>query len=115
MHLIVDGFCGNKALLSSVKGLEAWLLNAVAFIGMRVIGGPYVIEFPAGNGKERGLSGVIILAESNITVHTYPEYSYVFIDIFSCRDFSFDNTVQMVKETFGMEMPVVHLITRRLH
>lgn len=112
MHLMVDGVCGNKELLTSVKALEKWLLDIVAFIGMKVIGGPWIIDYPAGNGYEKGLSGIILLAESSITIHTWPEYAYTNLDIFSCNPFDTEGVLDRVRETFGMTNPVVHEIER---
>jgi len=37
-------------------------------------------------GKEEGISGVAVLAESHISVHTWPERDYMAFDIFMCGD-----------------------------
>ena len=37
-------------------------------------------------GKEQGISGVAVLAESHISVHTWPERKYIAFDIFMCGD-----------------------------
>ncbi len=37
-------------------------------------------------GKDQGVSGVVILAESHISIHTWPERGYAAIDIFMCGD-----------------------------
>ena len=34
----------------------------------------------------QGVSGVVLIAESHVSVHTWPEYGYAAIDIFSCGD-----------------------------
>jgi S-adenosylmethionine decarboxylase len=33
-----------------------------------------------------GFSGVVIIAESHLTIHTWPEYDYAAIDVFTCGD-----------------------------
>jgi S-adenosylmethionine decarboxylase len=33
-----------------------------------------------------GISGVVVIAESHLTIHTWPEYRYAAVDIFSCGD-----------------------------
>jgi len=33
-----------------------------------------------------GISGVVIIAESHLTIHTWPEYGYAAIDVFTCGD-----------------------------
>ena len=37
-------------------------------------------------GKEQGISGIAVLAESHISVHTWPERKYMAFDIFMCGD-----------------------------
>ncbi len=37
-------------------------------------------------GQGMGVSGVVVLAESHITIHTWPEYNYAAIDIFMCGE-----------------------------
>ncbi len=33
-----------------------------------------------------GISGVVVIAESHLTIHTWPEYDYAAVDIFTCGD-----------------------------
>jgi len=114
MQLIIDSFCNNLMLLTSKEELGKWLIDVIDFIGMTLIGGPYVVYYPAGNGDEKGLSGVVLLAESSIVVHTYPEYKFVYIDLFSCKEFNTEEVLSRIKRGFGMEDPIVHLLTRRI-
>ena len=37
-------------------------------------------------GKEQGISGVAVLAESHLSVHTWPERNYIAFDMFMCGD-----------------------------
>ena len=43
--------------------------------------GEKVLKFP---GKESGVTGFFILSESHAAFHSYPEYNYISVDIFSC-------------------------------
>ena len=113
MHLIVDGKCKNRLLLTSEEALSNWLEIVVDFIGMTVIGGPYVLFYPAGNGKDRGLTGIVVLAESHVAVHTFPEYEEVDIDIYSCKSFDYGRTLKRIEEDFEMVRPAVYLLPRR--
>ena len=36
--------------------------------------------------QPQGVSGVVVIAESHLTIHTWPEYGYAAIDIFTCGD-----------------------------
>jgi len=99
MHLILDGIATNLGLITQVAELKNWLRQAVESIGMTVIDGPRVVDFP---GQPPGLSGMVMLAESSITVHTFPETNAVMIDIFSCKEFEVDDAIAMVRDTFRL-------------
>ena len=47
--------------------------------------------FPGSDGKEGGVTGVVLLAESHLAVHTWPELSAVTLDVYVCN-FGTDNT-----------------------
>ena len=50
-------------------------------------------------GKEEGISGVAILAESHISVHTWPERDYIAFDIFMCGDTKPEEAAQYLIDT----------------
>ncbi|HIG64781.1 MAG TPA: adenosylmethionine decarboxylase [Methyloprofundus sp.] len=48
-------------------------------------------------GGDGGITGVLVLAESHITVHTWPEYDYAAFDIFMCGDCDVDKAVDVIR------------------
>ena len=88
------------------------MTDLVDFIGMKPIHAPFIVDYPAGNGIDRGLSGCVFLAESSIVVHTYPEHGYTFMDIFSCKDFDFEAAIREVRLRFEMEIETLSLLHR---
>ena len=98
----MDGYTGNLAFLTDPLCLRQTLLELVNLVGMKPISEPLVVNYPDGNGRERGLSGMVFLAESNITAHTYPEYGFVFLDIFSCRSFMPEHILNWLKDKLGL-------------
>src|SRR3954463_9037610 len=38
------------------------------------------------NFSPHGVSGVVVIAESHVTIHTWPEHGYAAVDIFSCSE-----------------------------
>lgn len=86
MHLILDGPCSDIFKLRSEEEVEGFVRDAAAVLGLEIISGPHTVTLD--NGKEAGVSCVAIIAESNICVHTWPEYGFINIDFFSCKDVS---------------------------
>lgn len=48
--------------------------------------GATIVETTIHEFNPHGLSGVIVIAESHIAIHTWPEHHYAAIDIFTCGD-----------------------------
>ena len=112
MHLIVDGYATNMDLLTNEAALKAWVLRTPEVIGMHPYGSPIVVDFPFPGRDTPALSAVQFLGESSITVHTYPDFRFVFLDIFSCLDFSEDKALKFVVDSFGLTKYLSHVINR---
>lgn len=79
-HLLLELFdCDSDAIddLHTVKGA---LLEAAKRARATIIEAVFH-EF-----NPFGLSGVVVIAESHLSIHTWPEYRYAAVDIFSCGD-----------------------------
>lgn len=51
-------------------------------------------------GKGEGITGVIILAESHISIHSWPEIDFCAIDIFMCGNCNAENAIEPLKQSF---------------
>ncbi len=91
-HLILDGF--SDANLEQTKFIKNFLIESTKKIKMKAISKPIVLYHKAKEPKESGVTGTIILAESNITIHTYPEKKWFALDIFSCKEFDINKTMR---------------------
>ena len=78
-HVVAE-FLGAKRLFDPVEGGAA-LRRAAEAAGATVLG-VHAHDF----GDRAGFTGVAILAESHISIHTWPEHDYAAIDIFMCGD-----------------------------
>lgn len=78
-HMIVDlyGVPGN--ILTNEKDLASLLENAAKSSGATVLHNHFH-HF----GEGYGCTGVIVLAESHISIHTWPEKNYASIDVYMC-------------------------------
>ena len=76
-HLLVELW--DAAGLSDVGAVEDALTRAAQESGATVLHS-YMHPF----GVEKGVSGVVVLAESHIAIHTWPERGYAAVDVFMC-------------------------------
>ncbi len=81
LHLIAD-FWGGKIIKNS-KEIEKILIES-AIIAQNTPLKVSIHKFP-----NKGITGVVLLAESHIAVHSWPEFDYLAIDIFTCGKKSF--------------------------
>jgi len=77
-HLLLELKGCNKEVLNDIGFLREALLAAAGEAGATVLGESFH-QF-----KPQGVSGVVIIAESHICIHTWPEYGYAAADIFTC-------------------------------
>ena len=70
----------DTELLNDIEYLRTLLTDVARSIGATVIQDSFYKFTP------QGVSGVIIIAESHISIHTWPEYSYAAVDVFTCGD-----------------------------
>ena len=52
-------------------------------------------------GEEMGVTGVLMLAESHISIHTWPENSFAALDIFMCGAAKIDEAIGVIETAFG--------------
>lgn len=55
-------------------------------------------------GEGFGVTGIAVLAESHISIHTWPEHNYAAIDVFMCGDADVHKTIPVVKTSFSTEL-----------
>jgi S-adenosylmethionine decarboxylase len=56
----------------------------------------------------------VLIAESHLSVHTFPEHGLLWADIFSCKSFDADRLVEAVREAFSLREARVTLLGRGL-
>lgn len=102
MHLIIDGYGGDPERMQDAEFIDQLLNLYPSQIGMTKISQAQVSKYVGSDPEEWGISGFVGLAESHISIHTFPGRSYINIDIFSCKEFDADRAVQDLQEKFGL-------------
>ena len=76
-HVILE--CSGKQAHLDIEGLKSLMTEAALRAGANIITSKFH-HF----GEGQGVTGVLVLAESHITVHTWPEKNYAAFDVFMC-------------------------------
>lgn len=92
-HLLLD-FWGAKNL-SNLKLIKNALIDAAKSCNATILD-TKMHSF----GSEKGVTGVVILAESHISIHTWPETEFCAIDVFMCGDCDAENAIEPLKKLF---------------
>ncbi len=90
LHLTADlrGCPATVVVMYEPEALRGLCLQAVAQVGLQAVGELFH-RFPAPGG----VTGVVLLAESHLTVHTWPELGAVTLDVYVCN-LGADNSVR---------------------
>lgn len=102
MHLVLDGFGADRERLQDLEFVFSLLDGYPSRIGMTKIMPPYVFRYTGVKPEDWGVSGVVLIAESHISIHTFPEKGYINIDVFSCKYFDPELAVDHMKDVFGI-------------
>ena len=79
-HVLVDMHKCNSEKLKNVETIKNIMLGATK-VSKATIVGEFFKQF-----DPYGVSGVVIISESHLTIHTWPEYGLASIDYFSCSE-----------------------------
>ena len=96
----MDMYGCNKKKLKDVNFVFNFLDELPSMIGMTKIMPPYTFSYSGLKPEDWGVSGIVLIAESHISMHTFPEKNYVSLDIFSCKDFDVEAAVDIIASKF---------------
>ncbi|MBI2084932.1 MAG: adenosylmethionine decarboxylase [Candidatus Aenigmarchaeota archaeon] len=104
LHLTLDGYGCDSTRLGDVATVFRVLDKLPSVIGMKKITTPYVIPYDGDKKPEDwGVSGFVMIAESHISIHTYPEKGYLTADVYSCNHFDSDKAIAFLSSAFGIK------------
>jgi len=106
-HLIID-FAGAR-YLTDVEKIE-FALKSAAQVAGAVLLDTKVHRFPHSDG----VTGIAVLAESHISVHTWPEHNYIALDIFMCGESNPNRALEWLKDYFQPTSTKTQLLERSL-
>tara|TARA_Y100001972_G_C7446170_1_gene228675 strand:+ start:76 stop:459 length:384 start_codon:yes stop_codon:yes gene_type:complete len=77
-HLILELYGCDADKLNDVQAIRTYLIEATRRSGATILDDRFHQFSP------HGVSGIIVIAESHVSIHTWPEHRYAAVDYFSC-------------------------------
>ena len=91
----IDFYGCNATKINSVKFMEEILVIAAKKMHLTVVKTTIHAFSPI------GVTGVIVIQESHLAIHTWPEYNYVALDFFTCnKAYDLQDGIAWLKEQF---------------
>ncbi|MGE5422329.1 MAG: adenosylmethionine decarboxylase [Ignavibacteriales bacterium] len=79
-HILAEIYGCSFNILNDLAKVEETMINAALEAGAEVR------EFVFHKFSPQGVSGVVVISESHLAIHTWPELGYAAVDVFTCGD-----------------------------
>jgi S-adenosylmethionine decarboxylase len=114
VHLTIDGYGGARDLLADAGYIRACLDELPTRLGMHKITEPLLVEVGEQNTKDPGgLSGFVMIAESHISIHTFPLRGFVSADVYTCQNsLDVERITAYFTDAFALKDIETHLVRR---
>src|SRR5713226_150713 len=112
LHMMMDLYNCNPELLADETHLRQVLEEYPGRIGMKKMGPVELRYIATSNPSDAGHSGFVIIATSHVSLHAWPPYKMINIDVFSCEEFDTEEVVRFATTKFQAEDVEVHVVER---
>lgn len=99
-HVTIDLKGCPKEILSDYNLHFNYLKMLPELIEMTPITQPYVFPYSGLVPEDSGITGILIIAESHLSIHSFEEKGYSFVDIFSCKEFNVEKAIKITLDIF---------------
>ncbi|MBI4311780.1 MAG: adenosylmethionine decarboxylase [Chloroflexi bacterium] len=100
-HIILELRECNSQLLNDYAFVRSTLIDAANSVGATIIGESFHRFHPI------GVTGIVAIAESHLSIHTWPEYGYAAVDIFTCSTASPREAANLLIRRFQSKDPQI--------
>lgn len=112
LHVMLDLYGCNRDLLANEAFLRQVLDDYPTRIDMEKVSPVELRYIETSDPRDAGYSGFVIIATSHVSLHAWPPYGMVNIDIFSCEYFDTNTVVTFAKAMFQTNDVEVHVVKR---
>jgi S-adenosylmethionine decarboxylase len=102
----------SREVLTDASLIRRLLDEYPVCIGMEKVSPVHLYNIETSNPLDAGMSGFVVIAQSHISVHAWPEYGEVDIDLCSCEEFSQEDAIAFAKEMFQTDDVETHFVVR---
>lgn len=118
MHLMLDAYGADPKPLDDMRTVFRFLDELPEKIGMHKLAAPFVVDAKeTESGKDPGgVTGFVLIAESHISIHTFPKRRFFTLDLYSCNNFDdqVDLVLDFIHKTFGFTKRELKIVKRGL-
>lgn len=119
MHLMLDAYKVPKKPLDHMKLIYKFLFELPGVIGMTKLMNPMVVDADLSVKTDKdpgGISGFVMINESHVAVHTFPDKGFLTMDVYSCNNFEseVDKLMKYTKKTFPFKQHELQVVKRGL-
>jgi S-adenosylmethionine decarboxylase len=112
VHLMLELYGCDRQILSDESLVKSVLEEYPARVEMEKVSPVHLYQIETSNPLDAGLSGFVVIAQSHISLHAWPEYGEVDIDICSCKEFSQEEAIAFAKQMFQTNDVEEHFVVR---
>ena len=113
LHLTIDAARGRKEKLSDLNLVRRALNDIPKILGLHKIARPQVLWYDGGaKPEDGGVSGIVMIAESHVSIHTFPHKNFFTADVYSCSFFDPDKPIWYLKDKFGLDDLETNVVKR---
>jgi len=102
-HLMLDLAECDPARLADLNAVFRLLDVLPDLLGMTKVTPPYAFRYSGKVPEDKGITGFVIIAESHVSIHTFQEKAFAFVDVFSCKPFDCDKAQVFITESLGSQ------------
>lgn len=114
-HLMLDCFRCDKKALADEEHIKKFLNELPEALGMKKLITPYTISYPGGDSWDKGgITAIMLIAESHISIHTFPQDGFFTADVYSCKPFDIDRALSLFRHYFKGKDEKIKIAKREL-
>ncbi len=111
--MLLDCFGCNKASLASPEKISCFLEELPVALGVKKLIKPYLVTYPGGDSWDRGgITAFMLIAESHISIHTFPHDGFFTADVYSCKPFDVQKAISLFRMAFGFKSEKARVVKR---